>query len=399
MPQPRIRISLIQDAKARQLMTIVFFTFVSYLAIGLPLAVVPGFVHTGLAFGTVVAGMAISSQYLATLLSRSQVGRIADTIGPKQTVIYGLMATSASGLFTILSALCTDRPVLSLSALLIGRLALGVGESFTSTGVMAWGIRFMGSQHTARVISWNGVATYGALSLGAPLGVTMVQYAGLASIGALVLILGLISTMMAMRKPPVQLVPGKQLSFRQVFSRVLPHGIGLALGSTGFGVLATFVTLYYASRHWSHAAVALSLFSLAFVGSRLLFSSSINRMGGFKVAIISLLTESIGLLLLCMAPSPLIAMLGATLTGFGFSLVFPSLGVEAVARVPAASRGAAIGVYSVFLDVALGLTGPLAGMIAIRHGYPAIFLGSTLCCLAGALLVLAMKRRPGASAR
>jgi MFS family permease len=378
-------------------MTIVFFTFVCYLAIGLPLAVIPSFVHSKLAFGTVIAGLAISSQYLATLLSRSQVGRYADTIGPKQTVVYGLIAISASGLFTILAALCVKIPLLSLAALLVGRLFLGFGESFTSTGVTAWGIRFMGNQHTARVISWNGVATYGAMSLGAPLGVMLVQHAGLASIGVLVVVLGLVSTFLAWRKPAVQLVPGRQLSFRQVCSRVLPHGIGLALGSTGFGVLATFVTLYYASRHWENAALALSLFSLAFVGSRLLFASAINRLGGFKVAIISLLTESLGLLLLCLASSPLMALAGATLTGFGFSLVFPALGVEAVARVPAASRGAAIGVYSVFLDIALGITGPLAGMIATRLGYPAIFLGATLCCLAGSLLVIALKRRPAAT--
>jgi len=45
----------------------------------------------------------------------------------------------------------------------------------------------------------------------------------------------------------------------------------------------------------------------------------------------------------------------------------------------------------------LGITGPLAGMIATRLGYPAIFLGATLCCLAGSLLVIALKRRPAAT--
>ena len=35
-----------------------------------------------------------------------------------------------------------------------------------------------------------------------------------------------------------------------VFMRVLPHGVGLALGAAGFGAIATFIALYYAARGW-----------------------------------------------------------------------------------------------------------------------------------------------------
>ena len=37
-------------------------------------------------------------------------------------------------------------------------------------------------------------------------------------------------------------------------------GIGLALGTVGFGAIATFITLYYASHQWSNAAFSLTLF-------------------------------------------------------------------------------------------------------------------------------------------
>jgi sugar phosphate permease len=93
--------------------------------------------------------------------------------------------------------------------------------------------------------------------------------------------------------------------------------------------------------------------------------------------------EALGLLLLWLAPNPNLALAGAALTGFGFSLVFPALGVEAVNLVPAASRGAAVGAYSLFIDLSLGITGPVAGLVASGFGFASIFLFAALASLGG----------------
>ena len=108
------------------------------------------------------------------------------------------------------------------------------------------------------------------------------------------------------------------------------------------------MTLYYASRHWQHAALSLSLFDVSFVAARLLFTNTIDKWGGYRVAMVSLACECSGLILLWLASVPAAAEAGAALTGFGFSLVFPALGVEAVWNIPAHDRGAALGVYTAF---------------------------------------------------
>ena len=45
----------------------VYFTFICYVSIGLPLAVLPPFVHLRMGYSAVLAGLAISIQYIATL--------------------------------------------------------------------------------------------------------------------------------------------------------------------------------------------------------------------------------------------------------------------------------------------------------------------------------------------
>ena len=376
-----------------QVVSIVLFTFIGYLNIGIPLAVLPGYVHNHLGYGTVIAGLVISVQYLATLLSRPYASRIIDTQGSKRAVMIGLAGCGLSGVFMLASSWLTAMPALSLASLLIGRLVLGSAESLVGSGSIGWGIGRVGAANTAKVISWNGIASYGAIAVGAPLGVVMVNHLGMWSLGVSIIALATLGLLLAWPKLAAPIVSGVRLPFLHVLGRVLPHGTGLALGSIGFGTIATFITLYYATNHWENAALCLSVFGASFISARLLFGNLINRIGGFRVAIVCLSVETLGLLLLWLAPNPELALAGAALSGFGFSLVFPALGVEAVNLVPASSRGAAVGAYSLFIDLSLGITGPLVGAVAAGFGFASIFLFAALAAFSGLLLSVYLYRQ------
>ena len=380
-------------AALRQILATVVFTFVGYLTIGLPLAALPPFVHDKLEYSSVLAGLSVSVQYLATFLTRAPVGRMTDTVGPKQMVMLGLLCCAASGAFTTAGGLLSHYPAISLTLLLIGRLCLGAGESGVATGSIAWAIGRTSPAHSAKVISWNGVATYGAIAAGAPLGIVIQNLFGFWAIGAVIIVVPLIAYPFAMRGPVTKRARGVQMPMANVLKRVLPHGIALALGSIGFGTIASFVTLFFASRHWNGAALAVTAFGVLFILSRFMFVSSIARHGALRLCFVSFLVEALGLVILCTAPTSLIAAIGAALTGFGFALIFPALGVEAFNRVPPNSRGAALGVFSVFLDVALGVTGPLAGLLVGISGYPSIFLVAGIAAMAGAVIMIVLGAR------
>jgi MFS family permease len=380
------------NGSTRHIVGFVYFTFVCYLSIGLPLAVLPPYVHFRMGFSAALAGLVISIQYIATLLSRPWAGRISDRAGAKVSVLWGMSACTASGALLVAAAAMYRAPVISLGILILSRLVLGVGESLGSTGSTLWAITSAGSEHTAKVISYNGISTYGAMALGAPLGVLMDQQWGLASIGLLTILIGAFSLVLAFRKSPVPVAPGEHLPFTHVFGRVAPHGMALAAGGVGYSVLATFVTLFYVSRHWDGAALCLTAFGLAFILARLLFIRTIDRFGGFPVAMTCLAFESVGEVLLWRAPSPWIALAGAAMAGFGFSLVFPALGVEAVKRVTENNRGTALGVYTAFADVSFFLTGPLAGAVIGIYGYSSVFLFALISVLTALSIVIVLRQ-------
>jgi MFS family permease len=369
----------------------VYFTFICYVSIGLPLAVLPPFVHLRMGYSTVLAGLAISIQYIATLASRPWAGRISDHMGAKVSVLWGMACCTASGAFLVAAAALSNVHWLSFTVLILSRLVLGIGESLGSTGSTLWGITAAGQEHTAKVIGMNGISTYGGMALAAPLGVILDAQWGLGSIGILTILIGAASFAFAWRKDPIPVEPGEHLPFAHVVGRVAPHGMGLALGGVSYSVLATFVTLYYVHRHWSGAALCLTAFGVGFIFVRVFFVGTINRFGGFPVAIASLATDAVGMILLWQATAPWMAMAGATVAGVGFSLVFPSIGVEAVKRVPEFNRGTALGVYTAFSDVSFFLVGPVAGAVIGYFGYPSVFLFALISVLIALGIVVVLK--------
>ena len=387
--QSRLRLNL-------QILSIVKFNFATYLTIGLPLAVLPGFVHDNLGYSAFWAGVVISLQYIATLLSRPYAGRFADSWGPKRVVVLGLAGSLLSGLCMLFSALAQEQALLSLTLLCLGRIILGVGQSFCGTGTSLWGVAKAGSLHIGRVISWNGIVTYGAMALGAPLGVALFRSGGLLQLSVVIVAISLLAMVLALPRAAVKGSKARPLPFRAVLGKIYGYGVLLAMGSAGFGVIATFITLFYRERGWEGAAFALTLFSFACVGLCLLFPDAINKWGGLRVASVCFAIEAAGLFLVAGAVDPWMAKLGAFLTGAGFSLVFPAIGVVAVKAVPQQNQGSALATYTAFMDLALGITGPLAGLIMSYAGVSQVYLLTALlvCVALGYTLYMLKSRQP-----
>ncbi len=386
-----------EDGKERSiaaLVPIMGVVLIGFLIIGLALPVLPLHVHADLGFGAFTVGLVTGSQFGASLLSRVSAGRYADGRGPKRAVVIGLLTAIAAGLLYLLSLRFTGAPTVSVTILLAGRALLGRAESFIITGAVAWGLHCAGAHNAGRVIAWIGMAMFAALALGAPVGTALYGFGGFAAVAIATTLMPLATVLLVARLSPAPPQHGERPSLLSVAGAVWLPGVGSAASSIGFGAMIAFSSLLAAERGWAPVWLPFSAFAIALVAARFLFGHAPDRLGGARVTLVCVAIEAAGLALIWLAGSAAAAAAGAALAGFGYSLVYPGLGVEAVRRAPPQSRGLAMGAYTVFLDVALGFGSPALGLVAGRFGLDAVFLAATLTVVATAAVAVRLLYRP-----
>lgn len=239
-------------------------------------------------------------------------------------------------------------------------------------------------------MAWVGISLYAGIGLGAPLGTFIYTNKGITAAFALIPLLPILGSLPMFKLPAIEAAAKKGgASFMQVISAIWRQGVSFALSAIGYGCIPAFVALFFAAKGWGDASLAFTVFAAMYILTRLFFASFPDKYGGYVVARISLVIEVAGQLLLWLAVSKTMALLGCALTGVGFSLLFPAMGVEAVKKVSAEMRGSAMGAYTAFTDLALGITGPLAGLIASYYGYQSIFLLGVVCCGVSFAIIMA----------
>ncbi|MDB5805507.1 MAG: hypothetical protein JWN73_2829 [Betaproteobacteria bacterium] len=373
-----------------QLVAFTTASFLGFLAIGIPLPALAVFVHDSLGFSAFAVGVVIGTQSLATLLTRQYAGRLSDTGSPKRATLAGFACASGAGLLYLCAQAMVAQPRLSLTLLLAGRLLLGLGESLFITALVAWSIVRVGAQNAGRAMAWSGISMYGALALGAPLGLLVLHAGGFGAVAACAIVSPLLGAALIFTWTDAEPAGARApLSLLRVFGRIWAPGLAMALASSGVGTISAFLTLRYQIEGWAGAGYALTGFGGAYIGMRLLFAGLPDRIGGKQTGAASLTVEALGLMVIWHSTSSWMTFAGATLTGLGYSLVFPSMGIEAMKRVASEHRGLVLGAFLACFDLGLALAGPGAGLVARLWGIPAAFLAAALAAITGLMLVLA----------
>lgn len=376
------------------LLSLMASVFAVFLVTGAALPALPLHIHDGLGLGTFTIGLVSGAQFASALICRLWSGMISDRRGPKFAVTVGLGMAVLAGLLYLLSLRVAAEARLSIAVLLVGRVLLGGAESFIMIGAQSWCLSLAGPGKVGKTIAWIGTAMFVALALGAPLGSLLFASFGFVSIGLATCVGAAVLLPLVAAMPAIRPTPQSRKAARLVLRAVWIPGLAMAFSSLGYGIMTAFSVLLFVQRGWQPAWLSFTAFAAALIVARVFFGSLPDRFGGARTAMISIIIHSAGLALIWLSSYAWLAFVGSAMAGFGYALVYPGFGMEAVARTPADVRGLAMGIYTAFIDLALGLLAPLLGLIANVIGLGRIFLITALLALCAVPIAMWLRSQP-----
>lgn len=359
-----------------------------FLITGASLATLPLYISQDLGYGPSVVGFVAALQFTVALMSRVWAGRMVDAKGPKIALLVSLVLTFAAGALYLGSAALADTPPVALALLMGARVLLGGAESFIITSCQSWGLALAGRDRAAEVIGQVGVALYLSLAVGAPLGSAIYGRSGFSGIGALTLLIPLAALALVMgRKGPAPM-PQTATMGPGVLTAVMRPGIAAGLAGFSYSALAFFSVLLFLDRGWTPTWAPFTAFAIALILMRIVFPRLPDRLGARKTALIFLGVQGLGLAAMMQGAVMAVALSGSFVAGVGYAFIYPAFGREAVQSVPPERVGLALGCYSAFFDLSMGVSGLVLGQVADQIGLWAVFLMAILASALAAALVV-----------
>jgi MFS family permease len=368
-------------------------TLLSLTAVGAVLPVIPRYVRGPLDSGNIAVGIAVGAFALTALASRPLAGYVTDLRGRRPVVVVGALLAAAAGLLYLVPA--------GLAGLIGARLVLGAGEGMVFTAGATWVVDLAPPDRRGRVIGLYGLAVWGGLSLGPPIGDALLRASSYEAVWAFSAICPFLGALVALRIPDRHR-PSPEAGRPLIALESVRPGIGISLASVGFAAMASFIVLHLEAQGSGNGATVFTAFAATVVLTRLIGGDLPDRIGPLRCAAAAAALEAAALALIALAQDLPLALAGAIGMGMAFALLYPSLSLVAINSVSESRRGSALGTFTAFFDIGIGLGAVLTGIAAALGGYPAAFwLGSASAVGTGLVVTRALGRArasPGVTA-
>ncbi|HEX6238207.1 MAG TPA: MFS transporter [Acidimicrobiales bacterium] len=327
-------------------------SFAYFTAMGSLLPTVPRYIEGELGGGGAQVGVGVGVYAVSAALLRPLVGRIGDTRGRRVLAVSGAAIVGVSIVGYTLAA--------TLWMLVIARLLTGVGEAAMFVGVATAAQDLAPDHRRGEAASYFSVALYGGLAVGPPVGEALVRHgyttlwlvmgacAGLASIAALWIPTGRTYVVTQRRRflQPDALWPG----------------LILFLGLIPFVAFVTFVPLHAETLGMDNVGGVLGLYAGLVLVIRIVGARIPDRIGWRRGSTIALLAVATGVALVAAWSAIAALWVGAIGLALGMSLLYPSLFTAVMFAAPEGERSHAVGTFSVFFDLSMGLGATLVGV-------------------------------------
>ena len=379
------------EANRDRLVTPVFLlitlsTFAYFVSVGAIIPVLPRYVEGPLGGTQLNVGLAVGAFSIAAVVLRPLAGRIGDTKGRSILIICGGVAVALST-----AAFVT---VDSMAPLMALRILTGLGEAFFYVGAASAVNDLAPEGRRGEAVSFFSLALYSGLAVGPVVGETVLSAASfdavwLVSAGAGV-VAGLIGIFIPETRAAEHIGPGND---RLIHPAGLLPGAVLATSVWGLSGFNAFVPLYALDLGMDGSRIAFVIFSAVVLTIRLFGARLPDRFGARRTARTSLAVSAAGLVAMGLLQSTAGLLLGTVVFAVGQALAFPALMTLAVSATPPAERGAVVGTFTAFFDLAFGLGAVTLGAISEALGYPGLFVSAGVVAMAGMIALIALGDR------
>ncbi|WP_203905294.1 MFS transporter [Virgisporangium aliadipatigenens] len=344
---------------------------IAFTGLGVVIPAIPPYVLDELGGSAFLVGVAFALSGFVALLVRPYAGQFAQRWGSRRVMFVGILVAVLCG--------ALYAAPFGLAALFGARLVMGLAESAIFTAGSVRVVAVAPADRRGQLVGYYGLAMWGGWTLGPVLGTFLLGFGGYrlvwaAAVALPVFAAAVLLTMSADR--PI----GGAVSRRLVPAAVVVPGTAILLAAFGYSALTGFVVLHLDAKGITDGASIIGVFGVVYVSVRIVAGRLPDRVGPGIVAAFCGVGEATGLVILGTAQTWIQAAIGAAVLGAGFTLLYPALALLVIRRSKPAEQGAALGAYTSFWDLGLGVAGLIGGAIALV-GYPYVFYFAAGCAL------------------
>jgi MFS family permease len=368
-------------------MLVMLSNFAYFLSVGATLPVLPRFVEGPLGGGSVAVGITIGTFSLAAVLLRPFTGRVGDARGRRVLIVAGALLVAVSLLgYTIASSLWLLNLLRALS---------GAGEAMFYVGAASAINDLAPDERRGEALSYFSLSLFAGIGLGPVLGESVLDAVGFDAAWLAAAALSMLAAGVGFYVPETRPEATGEGAIRRLVhpAALLPGGV-MAASIWGIAMFSTFIPLYALVIGMSGSRFLFALHSGVVFAIRLFGARLPDRLGTSTAATGALICSALGFIAMGLWRTPEGLVIGTIVWSVGHSLAFPALMSMAVKGAPASERGAVIGTFTAFFDLAFGMGAIASGGIVAVTGYRGGFFSTAI--VAGAGLVLLHFRRQGA---
>ena len=186
---------------------------------------------------------------------------------------------------------------------------------------------------------------------------------------------------------------GRRARRRILHPAAIGPGLVLFCGIVTFTAMNGFMPLLVEEWDLGTAGPVFLTYGLLVLVFRLVGSRIPDRLGTARTALIALVGQVAGMLIIGARPSLVGLYTGAAVLAIGGSLLYPALLTAAIDGVPASERATATSTFSMAFELSAGIGGPVLGYVAGLGGNRAAFYAAAAFAAAGIPLLFVWNRR------